>query len=445
MALKFLNKKGWHTGSLRNIENVWKAEQKHEAEKRKLEELKKQINEEREAQEFRLLQEQAGIVPKQERLEFLYDSGLAVGRSSTDDYLLGKPVEEKKGDDDVTKAAGAPGALFVEEKPQSANDTWRKLHTDPLLLIKQQEQAALARIKNNPVKMDMIKKSVEEKIVKKDKRKQRDEKVRSHKHKRKKKHQMDDSRITNEPKGPSGYEKLMESEGNVEADDYLECRGRSESGNATHTSPGGKQSRSDRGESSQRKHKKSERGSHVSPERRRHNCREGRQDSLHINRGGHADPERRHHKRHDSPDSFNNIRVCSSVDTERNCKETLKIYNVDDGPSNQIERSRQNLKHERRKLTDEERAARLKEMENDAEVHEEQRWHRLKKAFDADQLEEAKRHSNHSSKNFVNQTARSIYGAAKGGSISVEESVRRRTHFIERSIGDSNSNTFQRL
>jgi hypothetical protein len=39
MALKFLNKKGWHTGSLRNIENVWKAEQKHGAEQKKLEEL----------------------------------------------------------------------------------------------------------------------------------------------------------------------------------------------------------------------------------------------------------------------------------------------------------------------------------------------------------------------------------------------------------------------
>lgn len=63
MALKFLNKKGWHTGSLRNIENVWKAEQKHDAEQKKLEELRKQIHEERERSEFRALQEQAGLVP----------------------------------------------------------------------------------------------------------------------------------------------------------------------------------------------------------------------------------------------------------------------------------------------------------------------------------------------------------------------------------------------
>ncbi|THU65083.1 hypothetical protein C4D60_Mb01t33400 [Musa balbisiana] len=52
MALKFLNKKGWHTGSLRNIENVWKAKQKHEAEQCKLEELRKQIQDEREKSEF---------------------------------------------------------------------------------------------------------------------------------------------------------------------------------------------------------------------------------------------------------------------------------------------------------------------------------------------------------------------------------------------------------
>ena len=51
------------TFTLRNIENVWKAEQKHEAEQKKLDELRKQIHEEKERQEFRLLQEQAGLVP----------------------------------------------------------------------------------------------------------------------------------------------------------------------------------------------------------------------------------------------------------------------------------------------------------------------------------------------------------------------------------------------
>lgn len=74
--------------------------------------------------------------------------------------LLLIPVD---GDDlficNFSKQSSAPGALF-EEKPQSANDTWRKLHSDPLLLIRQREQDALAQIKNNPVKMAMIRKSV---------------------------------------------------------------------------------------------------------------------------------------------------------------------------------------------------------------------------------------------------------------------------------------------
>ena len=63
MGLKFLNKKGWHTGSFRNIEKVWKAEQKEVEEKKKLEELKKQIAADREAEEFQKLREQAGLAP----------------------------------------------------------------------------------------------------------------------------------------------------------------------------------------------------------------------------------------------------------------------------------------------------------------------------------------------------------------------------------------------
>jgi hypothetical protein len=55
--------------------------------------------------------------------------------------------------------AATPGALF-EDKPQSANDAWRKLHSDPLLLIRQREKDTIARIKNNPIKMALITKSV---------------------------------------------------------------------------------------------------------------------------------------------------------------------------------------------------------------------------------------------------------------------------------------------
>ncbi|KAL9373255.1 hypothetical protein Peur_032875 [Populus x canadensis] len=53
MALKLRDRT---RGSLRNIENAWKAEPKHRAEQKKL------IQDERERSEFRLLQEQAVLV-----------------------------------------------------------------------------------------------------------------------------------------------------------------------------------------------------------------------------------------------------------------------------------------------------------------------------------------------------------------------------------------------
>lgn len=50
--LAFLNKKPWHPANMKNVEEVWKREQKAEAEKRKMEELQKQMNEERKRDEF---------------------------------------------------------------------------------------------------------------------------------------------------------------------------------------------------------------------------------------------------------------------------------------------------------------------------------------------------------------------------------------------------------
>jgi hypothetical protein len=49
------------------------------------------------------------IFRKQERLEFLYDSGLAVGKVSTDEYLLGKPVEPEKAQSEIEKVKSLPG------------------------------------------------------------------------------------------------------------------------------------------------------------------------------------------------------------------------------------------------------------------------------------------------------------------------------------------------
>lgn len=49
--LAFLNKKPWHPGNIQNQEEIWKREQAFLAEVEKREELKRQIEEEREAED----------------------------------------------------------------------------------------------------------------------------------------------------------------------------------------------------------------------------------------------------------------------------------------------------------------------------------------------------------------------------------------------------------
>lgn len=58
--LAFLNKKPWHPSSFKNQEERWKREQKAEAEERKLQELRKQYDDERKKEEFMQMAAVAG-------------------------------------------------------------------------------------------------------------------------------------------------------------------------------------------------------------------------------------------------------------------------------------------------------------------------------------------------------------------------------------------------
>ncbi|GJV08722.1 pre-mRNA-splicing factor CWC25 [Tanacetum coccineum] len=401
MGMKFLNKKGWHTGSLRNIENVWKAEQKHDLEQKKLEELRKQIHEEREKADFRKLQEQAGLVPKQERLDFLYDSGLSVGKNldtSTESPFPPKqeqpeppnklsdmicyisiPVDDSKvlgGYPTLVSYPGqssTPGALF-EDKPQSANDAWRKLHSDPLLMIKQREQEALARVKNNPVQMAMIRKSVSQQVEsKKHKEKTSDGDKHKEKHHRKK----------------SKHDKHKSSKHRINSED---AAGQDE------------EQRS------------------ISPVRRSKH-----RDNVQSERA--RDTDRYQRERYEGEDRFDS--GSARRDKEDRNHRPPTHHKVSDAPHNRRNRNTE--------LSKEERAAKLKEMQMDAELHEEQRWRRLKQA----EVEDAKEvtHASSSGRNFLDAAHKSVYGADKGGSSTIEESVRRRTHYSQRK---SEGNAFRR-
>lgn len=92
MSLKFLSKKSWNTTNIKNVEKVWIAEQNAEKEKKKLAELQKQINEERQIRELRELQVASGQAVKtvDTSLDWMYEGPAAQQAQSSEEYLLGK-------------------------------------------------------------------------------------------------------------------------------------------------------------------------------------------------------------------------------------------------------------------------------------------------------------------------------------------------------------------
>lgn len=55
-------KKSWHPQTMKNIERVWKAEQKYEAERKKIEELQKELKDERSREEMTRYAEETGAI-----------------------------------------------------------------------------------------------------------------------------------------------------------------------------------------------------------------------------------------------------------------------------------------------------------------------------------------------------------------------------------------------
>jgi len=176
--LAFLNKKHFHTGSIRNVEEVWKREQKAAREEARLEELRKQIAQERQLEELEKVAEKAGHSRPQDRLDWMYGGGVVektdAQRKKEEAEDMSKPVkfdEPRETTSRVQQVSVLP-SFYVDDTPHSANEAWARLNNDPLMMIKRQEQEAIKRIRQNPVQMERIKKEVRKvKDIKKEKKK----------------------------------------------------------------------------------------------------------------------------------------------------------------------------------------------------------------------------------------------------------------------------------
>ncbi|XP_005874741.1 PREDICTED: pre-mRNA-splicing factor CWC25 homolog [Myotis brandtii] len=178
-------KKSWHPQTLRNVEKVWKAEQKHEAERKKIEELQLELREERAREEMQRYAEDVGAVKKkEEKLDWMYEG--PGGMVNRDEYLLGRPIDKYVFEKMEEKEAGCSsetgllqGSIFAPSGANSLLDMASKIREDPLFIIRKKEEEKKREVLNNPVKMKKIKELLQMSLEKKEKKKKKEKK---HKH-----------------------------------------------------------------------------------------------------------------------------------------------------------------------------------------------------------------------------------------------------------------------
>jgi hypothetical protein len=138
-------KKDWHTQTIKNMEKVWLAEQKAEAEVKRIELLMKERRKEKERAEFLKMQEDAGLIKKRaERLEWMYagPSSNTAEIDEKEEYLLGKKKVKEEKEDYIPGVKTKSNALiFKGITPQNAHrDLQNKIREDPLFAIKMKEK-----------------------------------------------------------------------------------------------------------------------------------------------------------------------------------------------------------------------------------------------------------------------------------------------------------------
>ena len=150
-------KKSWHPGLMVNQKRVWEEEKKALDERKRIDQLRKEREEERAMQQLQEMQEAAGGKKRLNRVDWMY-SGPAAGQNGTTEemeaYLLGKRRIDgllKPGDETETlkKAAGEESFMAVQ-KVNTVRDAATKLRDDPLAAIKQSEQQQYEAMLSDP-------------------------------------------------------------------------------------------------------------------------------------------------------------------------------------------------------------------------------------------------------------------------------------------------------
>jgi len=188
-------KKSWHPLLLKNQERVWLEEKKALEEKKKLDQLRKEKEEERQLQELQRLQEEQTGKKRTEKLEWMYSTpatGSTQNPNDLEDYLLGKKrVDKMLSAEDNAKVGAAHKNFIAVQNANNARDIASKIRDDPLLAIKQQEQAAYQALLSNPLRLREMQErnGVKPKKDKSEKKKEKEERRREKEERRRRRHE----------------------------------------------------------------------------------------------------------------------------------------------------------------------------------------------------------------------------------------------------------------
>ncbi|KAH8349245.1 hypothetical protein KR067_004852, partial [Drosophila pandora] len=208
-------KKSWHPNTMKNQERVWKAEEQAKMEEQKLQDLRKEINEERDREELKRLGESSGVLSGSAgaagaKLEWMYKNSTEL--INREEYLLGRKIDKSFETLQAEESRQEQSVLGVKQSinhvehdcvPFSIRhyrtlqsneqvDIQRKTLEDPLMLIKQREMESRRKLLENPVKLKEIHRILKtEQDLKFAKEKQKPKSKKSKKKKKKSKNSSD--------------------------------------------------------------------------------------------------------------------------------------------------------------------------------------------------------------------------------------------------------------
>ncbi|XP_077544316.1 CWC25 spliceosome associated protein homolog [Haemaphysalis longicornis] len=436
-------KKSWHPSTLRNIERVWKAEQMRDQEKAKIEQLQKELQEERNKQEMRQYAEKKGVVKKrEERLDWMYQ-GVA-GLVDREQYLLGRKVDknfeimkkEEEGVQDKNEDQ-EPGSIFVMAPTNAAVDLENKIREDPLFAIRKQEMKTKKTLLSNPVKMKHLREMIEQSI-KSSKKAHKKKKKKKHKKKSRSSSSSSNSSGDDQPAKQARIEPERRDAGSHRRDDRdHSTRHRSRSPDA------GRHHRRDVHRGGNRSEKSTRTGREEKPARKRH-------DSSSESDGPREAPLKRPIKsssqseskrqKHDSSQSDSSTKNCREENGQQNERPKFGLIIRGDQshrrerqpPPVRVQPKEQSkpapqVSQKRRPLSEEEKAAARREMMENAQWRDEQRKTFVSRYRESDAAEEKHCHKN-TGEGFIRPM---LAKAADSG--SVENRIKQKMYTVQRS------------